>query len=43
MRSYNKPECSVIILEPKTVICQSLVFNNIDYTEVFEIEDVELI
>lgn len=43
MRKYNTPESSVIILEPKTVICQSLVFNNIDYTEVFEIEDVELI
>ena len=41
MRNYNKPECSVIFLEPKTVICQSFDVN--DYTETFDIEDVEII
>lgn len=41
MRKYNTPESSVIVVEPKNVICQS--FDVTDFTETLDIEDVELI
>ena len=42
---YLEPECRLIDLKPGSIICGSLDpdFDAIDATEVFSIEDVELI
>lgn len=43
--TYLEPECSLIYLKPGSIICGSLYpdFDAIDATEVFAIDDVELI
>lgn len=43
MRTYVGPDCHVLILDIGGVICGSVVFDAIDYTERFDIDIDETI
>ena len=43
MRKYVEPNCIIISIAPITVICGSIQFDSIDFTEEFTVEDIETI
>ena len=43
MRTYVEPDCHVLVLDIGGVICGSVVFDAIDYTERFDIDIDETI
>jgi hypothetical protein len=41
MKTYIEPACEVIVMDLKMIICAS--FDSVDNTELFAIEDIELL
>jgi hypothetical protein len=41
MKQYVEPSCEILALDPVAVVCGS--FDSVDNTEIFTIEDFEII